>query len=69
MFHASPYYWINKNKSTPFFGAVPGGMIAQNTMHGLTMVEGKNFGISFTVSLVLNLLWPVILVHKWGGGF
>ena len=29
MFHASPYYWINKNKSTPFFGAVPGGMIAQ----------------------------------------
>ncbi len=29
MFHASPYYWINKNKSMPFFGAVPGGMIAQ----------------------------------------
>tara|TARA_B100001248_G_scaffold260849_1_gene250230 strand:- start:7454 stop:8575 length:1122 start_codon:yes stop_codon:yes gene_type:complete len=29
MFHASPYYWINKNKSVPFFGAVPGGMIAQ----------------------------------------
>ncbi len=29
MFHASPYYWINKNKSTPFFGAVPGGMVAQ----------------------------------------
>ena len=29
MFHASPYYWINKNKSTPFFGAVPGGLTAQ----------------------------------------
>ncbi len=29
MFHASPYYWINKNKSTPFFGAVPGGVTAQ----------------------------------------
>ena len=29
MLHASPYYWINKNKSMPFFGAVPGGMIAQ----------------------------------------
>ena len=24
MFHASPYYWINKNKSMPFFGGVPG---------------------------------------------
>ena len=29
MFHASPYYWINKNKSMPFFGAVPGGVTAQ----------------------------------------
>ncbi len=29
MFHASPYYWINKNKSAPFFGAVPGGLTAQ----------------------------------------
>jgi TRAP-type mannitol/chloroaromatic compound transport system substrate-binding protein len=23
------YYWINKNKSTPFFAAVPGGLTAQ----------------------------------------
>ena len=29
MFHASPYYWINKNKSMPFFGGVPGGVTAQ----------------------------------------
>mgnify|MGYP001190087141 CR=1 FL=1 len=29
MFHGSPYYWINKNKSTPFFGAVPGGVTTQ----------------------------------------
>ena len=29
MFHASPYYWINKNKSMPFFGGVPGGITAQ----------------------------------------
>ncbi len=29
MFHASPYYWINKNKSMPFFGAVPGGVTTQ----------------------------------------
>ena len=29
IYHASPYYWINKNKSTPFFGAVPGGLTAQ----------------------------------------
>ncbi len=29
MFHASPYYWINKDKSMPFFGGVPGGVTAQ----------------------------------------
>ncbi len=29
MFHGSSYYWINKNKSMPFFGAVPGGFTAQ----------------------------------------
>ena len=29
MFHATPYYWINKNKSMPFFGGVPGGVTAQ----------------------------------------
>ena len=29
MFHANSYYWINKNKSMPFFGAVPGGFTAQ----------------------------------------
>ena len=29
MFYGSPYYWINKNKSTPFFGAVPGGITTQ----------------------------------------
>ncbi len=29
LFHATPYYWINKNKSAPFFGAVPGGLTAQ----------------------------------------
>ena len=29
LFHATSYYWINKNKSTPFFGAVPGGLTSQ----------------------------------------
>ncbi len=29
MYHASSYYWINKNKSAPFFGSVPGGLTAQ----------------------------------------
>ena len=29
MSHANAYYWINKNKSMPFFGAVPGGFTAQ----------------------------------------
>ena len=29
MSHGASYYWINKNKSTPFFAAVPGGLTAQ----------------------------------------
>ena len=29
MSHGMSYYWINKNKSTPFFAAVPGGLTAQ----------------------------------------
>jgi TRAP-type mannitol/chloroaromatic compound transport system substrate-binding protein len=28
MSHGASYYWINKNKSTPFFAAVPGGLTA-----------------------------------------
>ena len=29
MSHGSSYYWINKNKSFPFFAGVPGGLTAQ----------------------------------------
>ena len=29
MFHAAPSYWTNKHPSIPFFGAVPGGLVAQ----------------------------------------
>ena len=29
MGHSAPYYWLNKNRSTAFFCAVPGGMTAQ----------------------------------------
>ena len=29
MSHGASYYWINKNRSTPFFAAVPGGLTAQ----------------------------------------
>ncbi len=29
MAHAAPYYWINKHRSTPFYAAVPGGLVAQ----------------------------------------
>ena len=29
MGHAAPNYWINKHPSAPFFGAVPGGLVAQ----------------------------------------
>ena len=29
MSHGASYYWINKNKSTPFFASVPGGLTAQ----------------------------------------
>ncbi|MBL27937.1 MAG: ABC transporter substrate-binding protein [Rhodospirillaceae bacterium] len=27
--HDAPVYWVSKNKSTPFFGTVPGGLTAQ----------------------------------------
>ena len=57
MFHASPYYWINKNKSMPFFGGVPGGVTAQNIMHGLIMQEVKNYGMKCMLSLDLNHSW------------
>ncbi len=29
MSHAAAYYWINKHRSTPFYAAVPGGLVAQ----------------------------------------
>ena len=29
MSHGASYYWINKNRSTPFFATVPGGLTAQ----------------------------------------
>jgi len=29
MSHGASYYWISKNRSTPFFAAVPGGLTAQ----------------------------------------
>ena len=42
MFHASPYYWINKNKSMPFFGGVPGGVTAQEHNAWINYAGGQN---------------------------
>ena len=41
MYHASPYYWINKNKSMPFFGAVPGGLTAQEQNAWINFAGGQ----------------------------
>ena len=42
MFHASPYYWINKNKSMPFFGGVPGGVTAQEHNAWINYAGGQS---------------------------
>ena len=42
MFHATPYYWINKNKSMPFFGGVPGGVTAQEHNAWINYAGGQN---------------------------
>ena len=41
IFHASPYYWINKDKSMPFFGAVPGGFTAQEHNAWIHYADGQ----------------------------
>ena len=69
MFHASPYYWINKNKSMPFFGGVPGGVTAQEHNAWINYAGGQNYGMKCMLSLDLNHSWEETQERKWEDGF
>ena len=57
MSHGVSYYWINKNRSTPFFATVPGGLTAQEQDAWIHYGGGQELWLS----LIHILTLPTIL--------
>ena len=47
--HSAPYYWIAKNKSLPFFCAVPGGLTQIEHNAWMFMAAARNCGTRYIV--------------------
>ena len=67
--HSVAYYWIAKNKSIPFFGAVPGGLTDKEHKAWIQYGGGQELWDELYNSFADYVpLWQAVVVLKWAAG-